>query len=80
MKEIFTLNLRKADEEYSKSKTKKNKEKDDEESNASIELNNLGEDDSLEEELFENSATNFSAHSETFLDKTTGSLSYEKSK
>jgi len=30
--------------------------------------------------LFDNSGTNFTAYSETFLDKTAGNMSYERSK
>lgn len=84
LKEIFNLNLNKANEAYSKAKTKNNlKKKDDVETNASIELNFLemeAERMNTNEDLFDMSGTNYSAHSDTYLDKTNGSVGFEKSK
>lgn len=77
LQEIFTLSLNKAEEDYSKSKSKKAwKKNEDENPNASIELNFLDtETDKLESgNGFNISGTNYSAHSESYLDKTTGKL------
>ena len=76
------MSLNKANEKYSQAKTNLNNKKDEDvEKNSSIELNFLGDEEiDAEDGLFNESGTNFSAHSETYLDKTNGSLSYEKSK
>lgn len=83
LREIFTLNLNKANAAYAKAKNKPHrKKKEDINPNASIELNFL---DTEAERLdnrdhFGMSGINYSAHSETFLDKTTGSVNFEDDK
>ena len=81
LREIFTLNINKASDAYLKAKSKLNskKKKDDNQINESIELNFLGsESDSINRSgNFDISGTNYSAHSETFLDRTTGNVNLE---
>lgn len=84
LKEIFTVCLRSASEAYLKAKSKQNnkKKKEDGKIDDSIELNFLGGDnEKLDgDDLFNMSGTDYSAHSETFLDRTTGNLSFENEK
>jgi hypothetical protein len=84
LNEIFTICLRSASEAYLKAKSKQNnkKKKEDEKIDDSIELNFLGADNEKldPDDLFNMSGTDYSAHSETFLDRTTGNASFENEK
>jgi len=83
--EIFSINLSKVNEEYSLAKSgSKSKKKDkDTESNQSIELNFLDDEANEmnhEENGFNMSGTNYSAHSETYLDKSTSNAKFDNDK
>lgn len=83
LREIFNLDLSKANEAYTKSAKKKNSKKDDDsKDNESIELNFLDADaERLGSGNGTNiSGTNYTAHSESYLDKTTGSSHFEDEK
>ena len=83
LEEIFTINLSKVNEMYTKAKkVTKSKPKDDDCESQSIELNDLDDQNQRQESenQFEISGTNYSGHSEIYLDKSSFNSKFDNDK